>query len=340
MAVGRKSPGSAKRTAAKKPSMPGVFSDLSGRRTIVTFHSLGDLDAVGSAIAMQRFLGKKCIIAPPDKPSSSARRLLQYAGAETTPFSELKLTDKDVVIALDSASPHLMFHLAGIKPDIIIDHHPKLPGNIQGKQEIIDPAASSTCEMLHFLIKPTDKISCIALLLGLVSDTSGFKYATSRTFEASAWLLEHSGLSYSQVYPIAFAPESLSERIEALRSCQSVSAERIGECVVATAMAKSHEAHFAEVLIHLGADVAFVGCDGEDARISARMRDTLTGKVHLDRIMFEVGKVLGGSGSGHELAAGASGARENLRPALGICVKLAESQLLSTESGKIKKIEW
>jgi len=318
-----------------------LVSSLKGKRAILTFHSLGDLDAVGSAIALRRALGSKCIIAPPDRPSSSARKLLAYSGEETTLFSDVKLTSKDIVVALDSASPHLMAHLAGITPDLLIDHHTRFGGEIRAKHEICDPVASSTCEMLYFILKPTDRLSCIALLIGLVSDTSAFKYATPRTFEAASALLEHSGMSYSQILPIAVSPESLSERIEALRSCKSVSAEKIGEHVIATAMAKSHEAHFAEVLVHLGADAAFVGCEGEDGRISARMRDTMAGRLHLDRIMFEVGKVLGGRGSGHELAAGASGGKENLRPALGICVKLSEQQLLSSAGReKIKKIEW
>lgn len=326
--------------SSKKAASPGVFSEFASRRTIVTFHSLGDLDAVGSAVALQRFLGKKCMIAPPDRPNSSARKLLDYAEARTVPFQELRITDKDIIVALDSSSPHLLSHLAGITPDLIIDHHTRFGGEIRAKKDINDPAAAATAEMLYFLLKPTDKISCIALLMGLISDSSAFKYATPRTFEAAAGLLEHSGMSYSQILGIAVSPDSLGERIESLRSCQSVSAERIGEHIVATALAKSHEAHFAEVLMHLGADVAFVGCEGEDGRISARMRETLKGRVYLDKIMFEVGKVLGGHGSGHELAAGASGGKENLRPALGICAKLAEQQLLSTEHGKIKKIEW
>ena len=338
MAGGKKA-GPARKAAAKPPPAD-VFSEFRSKRTIVTFHSLGDLDAIGSAIALQRELGKKCIIAPPDKPNASARKLLDYAGAPTVPFGALKISDKDIVVALDSSSPHLMAHLAGIKPDLIIDHHTRFGGEIRGKQEILDPAASSTCEMLYFLLKPTDRLSCIALLLGLISDTSGFKYATASTFEAASGLLEHSGMSYSQILPIAISPESLSERIEALRSCQSVSAEKIGEHAIVTAMAKSHEAHFAEILVHLGADVAFVGCEGEDGRISARMREGMVGKIYLDKIMFEVGKVLGGNGSGHELAAGASGGKENLRPALGICVKLAEQQIHSSEGGKIRKIEW
>ena len=338
MAGGKKA-GPARKAAARPPHAD-VFSEFRSKRTIVTFHSLGDLDAIGSAIALQRELGKKCIIAPPDKPNASARKLLDYTGAPTVPFGALKISDKDIVVALDSSSPHLMAHLAGIKPDLIIDHHTRFGGEIRGKQEILDPAASSTCEMLYFLLKPTDRLSCIALLLGLISDTSGFKYATASTFEAASGLLEHSGMSYSQILPIAISPESLSERIEALRSCQSVSAEKIGEHAIVTAMAKSHEAHFAEILVHLGADVAFVGCEGEDGRISARMREGMVGKIYLDKIMFEVGKVLGGNGSGHELAAGASGGKENLRPALGICVKLAEQQIHSSEGGKIRKIEW
>jgi len=334
----------AKLRAAKKASSASAASLLSGfknRRTIATFHSLGDLDAVGSAIALQRFLGKRCTIAPPDRPSSAARKLLGYAGAQTTLFSELKREQSDVIIALDSASPHLMSHLAGIQPDLLIDHHARFGGEISAKKEISDPAAAATAEMLYFLLKPTDRISCIALLLGIISDSSNFKYATPRTFEAAAALLGRSGISYSQLTVLAITPETFGERLEALRSCQSVSAEKIGGHIIATAMAKSHEAHFAEVLVHLGADAAFVGCEGEDGRISARMRDTLKGRVHLDRIMFEVGKVLGGRGSGHELAAGASGGKENLRPALGICVKLCEQQLLSSEGReKIRKIEW
>ncbi len=317
-----------------------MFSDFGGRRAIITFHSLGDLDAVGSAIALQRFLGKKCVIAPPDRPNSSARKLLDYAGAPTTLFSALRLSGSDIIIVLDSASPHLLAHLAGIKPDLIIDHHGRFGGEITAKKEICDPSAAATAEMLYFLLKPSDRISCVALLLGIISDSSAFKYATPRTFEAASHLLEHSGLSYSQLMALAISPSSLGERIESLRSCKSVAAEKLGEHIVATALAKSHEAHFAEILIRLGADVAFVGCEGEDGRISARMREGMKGRVHLDKIMFEVGKVLGGSGSGHELAAGASGGKEHLRAALGICVKLTEQQLLSTESGKIRKIEW
>lgn len=313
---------------------------MGNRRILLTFHSLGDLDAAGSAIAMQRFLGKKSVIAPPDRPASAARKLLDYAQAQSIPFSEAKYSPKDFLVVLDSSSPHLLSHLAGITPDLMIDHHTRFGGEVTAKQSIIDPVASSTCEMIQLLIKPTDRISCIALLLGIISDSGNFKYATPRTFEAAGALLEKSGLSYPELLSLANAPESFTERLEAIRSCQSVKAEKIGEHIVATALAKSHEAHFADTLVHLGADIAFVGCTGEEGRISGRMREGLKGKVRLDRIMFEVGKVLGGSGSGHEMAAGASGSKENLKPALGICVKLAEQQLLTSESGKVKEIKW
>jgi len=320
--------------------MPPILASLKNRRTIITFHSLGDLDAVGSAIALQRFLGKKAVIAPPDRPSSSGRKLLEYTGAKTILFSEASYSPKDFLVVLDSSSPRLLPHLAGITPDIMIDHHTRFGGEVTAKKSMVDSAASSTCEMLCFLLKPSDRISCISLLLGIIADSGNFKYATPRTFEAAGALLSKCGMPYSQLVSLASAPESFTERLEAVRSCQAVKAEKIGEHIVATAMAKSHEAHFADLLIHMGADIAFVGCAGEDGRISGRMRESLKGRVRLEGIMFEVGKVLGGSGSGHELAAGASGGKENLRAALGICVKLAEQQLLSTESGKVKKIEW
>ncbi|MCX8197908.1 MAG: DHHA1 domain-containing protein [Candidatus Micrarchaeota archaeon] len=329
-----------KAAAKEAEQLPAILRRLRRKRCILTFHSLGDADAAGAAIALKRHLGSNCTIAPPDKPSSSARRLLEATHSSITMFHELKFSGNEAVVALDSASPYLMRHLAGTTPDLIIDHHARLGGEIKAKAEINDPSASSTCEILALSLLPKDKISCISLLAGIIADSAGFKYATHKTFQAASFLLKNSGLGYGSILSLSFAPETLGERIESLRSCQTVSAERIGEYIVATATAKSHESHFADALIHLGADLAFVGCKGEDGRISARMRESLKGKVHLGEIMAEAGKALEGSGSGHELAAGASGKRESLESAMSVCLKLSEQQILSSESGKIRKIEW
>jgi len=301
---------------------------------------MGDVDAVGGAIALSRALGKKSIIAAPDKPTSAARKLLDYTGTPFSLFSDIKRQPTDFIIVLDSSSPQMLPHLAGIQPDLMIDHHTRLGGEVAARKVINDPSASSTCEMLYFLLSPKDRISCIALLLGIISDSASFKCATSSTFKAASDLLARSGLSYSQLLALSHVPESFSERLEAIRSCSSVSAERAGEHIIALGMAKSHEAHFADILVSLGADVAFVGCEAEGARISARMRDTMKGRVKLDRIMFEIGKVMEGSGGGHEMAAGATGEKGSVREALAVCKKLAEQQILESEHAKIKKIEW
>ena len=316
------------------------FPRISAKRAIITFHSLGDVDAVGAAIALSRHIGKKAVIAAPDRPNASARRLIASTGSEICLFSEIQREKGDAVILLDSSSPALLPHLSGIEPIILIDHHTQGQGAVRAKKEIIDPTASSTCEMLYFLLNPKDKTSCIALLCGIISDSALFQNASSRTFTAMASLLSRSGLSYSQLLPLSQSPESLSERIEALRSCESVTADHIGGSIIALAMAKSHEAHFADMLISLGADIAFVGCEGEDGRISARMQNSLSGKVHLLPIMSEAGRLLGGNGSGHECAAGASGKREAVRETLSACRKMAEQELISLEKGKIRKIEW
>jgi len=317
-----------------------AFPKIPAKRIIITFHSLGDVDAVGGAIALSRALGKKSLIAAPDKPTSAARKLLNYTGTPFSLFSDLKRQPSDYIIVLDSSSPQMLPHLAGIQPDLMIDHHARFGGEIAAKKIINDPSASSTCEMLYLLLKPKDRISCIALLLGIMADSAYFKYATPATFKSAADLLTRSSLSYSQLISLSHAPESFSERMEAIRSCPLVSAERAGEHIIALAMAKSHEAHFADMLVSLGADVAFVGCEAEEARISARMRDTMKGHVRLDRIMCEVGKVMNGNGGGHEMAAGATGEKGSVREAMQVCKKLAEQHILSCEHAKIRKIEW
>ncbi len=334
------------------------FPRIKARRIVITFHSQGDVDAVGAAIALSRALGKKSIIAAPDKPTAAARKLLNYTGTPYSLFSEIKPQPTDYIIVLDSSSPQMLRHLAGIKPNLMIDHHARFPhfaaqngapfsqgekergGEIAAKKVINDPAASSTCEILYFLLKPKDRLSCISLLLGIIADSASFKCATPSTFKAASELLARSSLSYSQLLSLSHAPESFSERLEAIRSCPSVSAERAGKHIIALAMAKSHEAHFADMLVSLGADIAFVGCEAESGRISARMRDSMKGMVKLDRIMFEVGKVMNGSGGGHEMAAGATGEKGSARDALAVCRKLAEQQMLFYEHAKIKKIEW
>ncbi|MFA6908016.1 MAG: DHH family phosphoesterase [Candidatus Micrarchaeia archaeon] len=316
------------------------FPKIPARRIIITFHSLGDVDAVGGAIALCRALGKKAIVAAPDKPTAAARKLLGYTGTEYVLFSDIKRAQGDFIIVLDSSSPQMLPHLAGIQPDLMIDHHVRLGGEVAAKKVINDPTASSTCEMLFFLLSPKDRVSCIALLLGIISDSASFRCATSSTFKAASDLLSRSSLSYSQLLSLSHVPESFSERLEAIRSCPSVSAERAGEHIIALAMAKSHEAHFADILVSLGADVAFVGCEAESGRISARMRGAMKGRVRLDRIMFEIGKVMNGSGGGHEMAAGATGVKGSVREAMAVCRKLAEQQILTSEHAKIRKIEW
>ncbi|MFA6214217.1 MAG: DHH family phosphoesterase [Candidatus Micrarchaeia archaeon] len=316
------------------------FPKIPSKRIIITFHSQGDLDAVGGAIALCRALGKRAVIAAPDKPSSPARRLLEYTGTPYSLFSDIKRAPSDYIIVLDSSSPSLLAHLIGIQPDLMIDHHARFGGEVVAKKAINDPAASSTCEILYFMLKPKDRVSCIALLLGIMEDSAAFKNATSATFKAASELLPRSGIPYSQLLSLSHAPESFSERLEAIRSCPSVSAERAGERIIALAMAKSHEAHFADVLVSLGADVAFVGCESENGRISARARDPMKGHVRLDSLMSEVGKAMGGNGGGHEIAAGANGEKGSVREALAVCKKLAEQQILSGEKAKIRKIEW
>ncbi|MCX6771482.1 MAG: DHH family phosphoesterase [Candidatus Micrarchaeota archaeon] len=316
------------------------FPKISSKRIIITFHSGGDLDAVGGAIALSRALGRKAVIAAPDKPASAARKLLDYTGTPYSLFPEIKRAPNDFIIVLDSSSPQMLAHLTGIQPDLMVDHHSRLGGEVAAKKVINDPSASSTCEILYFMLKPKDRLSCIALLLGIISDSANFKSATPATFRAASDLLARSAISYSELLSLSHAPDSFSERLEAVRSCASVSAERAGEHIIALAMAKSHEAHFADILVSLGADAAFVGCEAEDGRISARARDSLRGQVRLDRIMSEVGKVMGGSGGGHETAAAATGEKGSVRESLAVCKKFAEQQILSSERAKIRKIEW
>ena len=56
-----------------------ALRSLRGKQVIITFHSLGDTDAVGGALALAEQLGPRSVVAFPDRTNSESRRLF---GAE------------------------------------------------------------------------------------------------------------------------------------------------------------------------------------------------------------------------------------------------------------------
>ncbi len=188
-------------------------------RVVVTCHMGPDGDAVGSmtaTVALLRKLGKHAVgIAPNAWPDNlafmdGAEELVRFVGNEAH-ASEL-IDGADLVVCLDYNALHRtgddMGHALSLSkaPRIMIDHHlePEADG---WKLVVSQPQMSSTCEVLMHVMAEMGWLPLLdcdmatSLYTGIMTDTGGFSYASSRgeVFRCVALLLDQ-GIDKDAIY--------------------------------------------------------------------------------------------------------------------------------------------
>jgi phosphoesterase RecJ-like protein len=179
-------------------------SQVLGDATTVAMacHVNPDADALGSMLGLSAFLrarGVETICSFPNEPLEPPRwtswlpgsaRLVEAADFPRAP---------DIMVTFDCASADRLGRLqasADRAGELIwIDHHRSNDG--LGTIALIDPEASSTCEMVYRLVTlmggdiPDDTALC--LYAGLVTDTGKFQYEATKpqTLRIAAALREH-----------------------------------------------------------------------------------------------------------------------------------------------------
>ncbi len=340
----------------KKPSRKD-FLALSGKKCLISFHSGGDIDAVGAAISIRRKIKTATIVAP-DRISSSARKLADFCGEEIAhvekfragggagkpkpgsagksksggallPGASYDFSEFEHFILLDTNSAGNAPLASHISFDWVIDHHSLRSDSIRARHSIIDNRMSSVCEIVAGLVGPADSKSSLALLCGIIADSYYFHNASISTFKTVTKLLSKCGLEYQEVLSFVDQPRDVASRLSMLEACRNVAIvhEKINgeDIIIATSQAAGFEADAAVALIDIGADISFVGHAGKvGARISARMRNAHFAKLSMASIMSKVAPIIGGTGGGHVCAAGANGTEpEMMEFALNKAVRLA-----------------
>ncbi len=323
------------------PTIKRYLSSLSRKSVLITFHSIGDLDAVAGAFALSRCL-PRATIAMPDHLNAEAKKFCVANDFSPAKFSEVKDTDFAATILIDCSSANLAPHMATRKIDLLIDHHTMHSDKLSAKLELIDETAAAVCELLYFVLPKIDAKSAHALAAGIISDSANFSSANPRTFEVMGKLLAAAKMPYDRLLYENFVPPQYSQRLELLKSCQNLRFNTQGEYIVASSVVNSFEAHVAMAFINLGADVAFVGHKGKlTARISGRCRRGMPEGFSVAPILKEIAPLINGTGGGHPHAAGATGTNPDaVEDALGVCVTMACKKIGEIQKGRIKNIEW
>jgi bifunctional oligoribonuclease and PAP phosphatase NrnA len=147
-------------------------------------HSRPDGDTVGSVLAFKEYflaLGKKVDIACYD-PYPDYLRVIADDKFEFP--IHLEIGKYNLIIAADSVERGFHKILPDLRPNqvtALFDHHPDI--SITGDITLIDPALSSTCELVYQFLKYAEaeitRNIATYLLLGVISDTGMFQHSNT-----------------------------------------------------------------------------------------------------------------------------------------------------------------
>jgi bifunctional oligoribonuclease and PAP phosphatase NrnA len=165
-------------------------------------HVNPDADALGSMLGLAAFLrerGIRTVCGVPNEPLELPRWASMLPGADAVVPPGRFPSEPDVMVTCDCASWDRLVNLTTpaerARELVWIDHHRSNDG--RGTVRIVDPAASSTCELVFRLIEtiggPMPTATATALYAGLVTDTGRFQYeaTTPQTLRVAAALREH-----------------------------------------------------------------------------------------------------------------------------------------------------
>jgi phosphoesterase RecJ-like protein len=168
------------------------------QRFLVATHIRPDGDAVGSLLAMTGMLRKlhKAVDAYCQDPVPPSQEFLPGSGEIV--HGDVDITRYQVAILVDCGDLHRVGEALAAKlsqaPLLInIDHH--VSSSPYGDMYWVDPAASSTCEILYDLSQhlalQLDEAIAAQLYTGLLMDTGSFRFAntTKRALEVAAALV-------------------------------------------------------------------------------------------------------------------------------------------------------
>lgn len=157
-------------------------------------HIHPDGDCVGATLALVQLMenaGVKAKVLLMEKPE-----IYRYLPMDIYVQTEVPEAI-DFFITLDSSDPERLGAFSGLVhkvPTVNIDHH--ISNTIYGETNYVDGNASSTCEMIYYMIDDmswVNKAIAEALYTGMVYDTGGFKHTNTKpsTLMAAAELLKY-----------------------------------------------------------------------------------------------------------------------------------------------------
>ena len=311
------------------------------KEVLITFHSIGDRDAVGSAVALSEYLPNSTV-AMPDFLTNNAKKMLASVGYDKK--ISAKFQEKEVVIVTDANNTAVLGpfakDLATYSGEVLfIDHHleqeelttelPNAKSVLLFSDESFNSTSSIVYAVLQRLGKKISKEAALLLVNGITADSADLQNASPLTFLQLSQLFEISGTSYAALQEQYHENIPIENRYMTVADVQRAHVEKIGNYLLVFGKATEHANVAADTAMNMGADAAvFWAVTQYEGSVSARLRSPLDRKlgIHLGTFMREIAPLLSGSGGGHACAAGAYGPEKERaeEAALHVVSKLRE----------------
>lgn len=285
-------------------------------------HRDADPDAVASAIALKNVLqsthhNPSIQVILPEGLNKVANKLITNLNMMHE-LNDLTLTKQcDLYIFVDVSSKYQAVVADQIESAryIVIDHHESNELTDGALLSIHFRDASSTSELIALMMEYLNLIlyNNLATLLisGILYDTKNLRLAKPTTFKALYYLTSSCPECLSRAYSLLTSTEvERSEVVAVLKGISRVGIYELGEDLLfAITCVGAYEASVLKTIINAGADVAVAVSKrpGETrvyVRASQKAINILKTPIASD-LALHIAKSLGGSGGGHEGAAGA-----------------------------------
>ena len=297
-----------------------ILQDYSRKSILLLTHHNADPDAICSATALALGLeqmGAKTRIGAAVSVSALSKKVIGKFGMDVEIDPKM---DTDLIILLDTSTPGQLSGLCSAFEEskakkVVIDHHTAQEFSLKADLSYVDESATSASEICYNLLQKLGveitRDMAFMLIIGMLTDTAHFKYATPPALRTIADILESQSLTLAEIMDFLSTPQDISERIACLKAVQRAKLNKVGNYLVVVSNIGSFEASAARALMRTGADVAAVAAKrGDELRISLRAKSSFVSETGIDLgkdLVPEVAKVIDGSGSGHPTAAGANG---------------------------------
>jgi nanoRNase/pAp phosphatase (c-di-AMP/oligoRNAs hydrolase) len=214
----------------------------------LSFHSIGDTDAVASAIVLSGYFSGSTV-ATPDIITTNAKRELHRLDYEEGIISNKFEGDADLVVLIDVNN----FEECGAfaeklkvfdKDILIVDHHLMSELPEENVYVFNEESFSATASIIYELVRKAGigigEREAKLLLMGIISDSAELKNSTPETFREIGALLDIARTNYASIQQLMAHVEGPDARADAIRDLFTSSLLIKGGLLIVYGEARAH----------------------------------------------------------------------------------------------------